>query len=527
LQAGQIFADKYEIIRRVGRGGMGAVFEAKHVGTGGLVAIKVMVSAELGEDTEIVRRFQREARAAGSIASQHIVRVFDTGVDPTNGMPFMVMDLLHGQDLAHLAKQLGPLPSDLALRIVGQACQGLSKAHEAGVVHRDIKPANIFLADGDGDDIVVKILDFGIAKVKMEQMHNTEGGLTRTGSVLGSPQYMSPEQVMASKLIDHRTDIWSMGVVLYKLLSGRTPLQGANSLGEIMMTVTSKPARPLQEIAPWVPLEVAAIVHRALQIKPERRFDTAAEMVDAIRACAPGGLSVERLMLSAVTPEERQHVAARLEIEQSTTDRSPAHSPTGPTSASGAAVAESAVRPAPSGSSRRTVLAVAGGLLAVALSGLAGARIRSKGAPQEPAEALPTEVASAAPSSAVVAPSPAVSVGDPAPTEVKLGIQPSDANVEIDGKKVAVTASAVLFSGKLGSVHIVRVRREGHEPRDVDVVVTMQGPIPPTIALEPAKKSAVRQQPAAPATAKPPTVGTPAKPPATKPGGLAPVTSFD
>jgi serine/threonine-protein kinase len=292
-------------------------------------------------------------------------------------------------------------------------------------------------------------------------------------------------------------------------------MQGASSLGEIMTTITSEPARPLQAAAPWVPLEVAAIVHRALQIKPERRFEAAAEMVEAIRACTPGGLSIERRMLSELTPEERRHVAARLELEPPTIDeRAPA---TSMGASSNATVVEGGRRAAPYGARTRTALAVAG-LLAVALCGFAGARIRGKRASQEPAEPLPTEVVPAAPS-------PAVTMGDPAPTEVKLGIQPGDANVDVDGTKAEVTESAVLLSGKLGSVHAVHVRHEGHEPRDVDVVITTQGPIPAAIALPPVKKSAVRQ-PTSRATAPPSSIGTAAKP-AAKPGGLAPVTSFD
>src|SRR5262249_27701770 len=141
-----------------------------------------------------------------------------------SGLPFMVMELLAGEDLQQLLRRVHALPVDLAMRITAQACIGLSKAEEAFVIHRDIKPGNIFLANGDGDEVVVKILDFGIAKVKLDQMdQDTSSELTRTGSMLGSPQYMSPEQAQGLKSLDHRTDVWSMGVVLYKMLSGRTP----------------------------------------------------------------------------------------------------------------------------------------------------------------------------------------------------------------------------------------------------------------------------------------------------------------
>ena len=161
---------KYDLLRRLGEGGMGAVYEARNRGTGRRVAVKVIAGEALAKNQEVVARFQREALASGAIESQYIAHVLDTGVDPASGSPYMVMELLSGEDLEHAIKRLGPLPPELALRVVAQACLGLQKAHEVGVVHRDIKPANIFLATRDGGEIVAKILDFGIAKVKMEEL---------------------------------------------------------------------------------------------------------------------------------------------------------------------------------------------------------------------------------------------------------------------------------------------------------------------------------------------------------------------
>ncbi len=164
--------EKYEIIRQLGEGGMGAVYEARHLGTARRVAVKV-ISSSLAKGPEVVARFQREARASGSIDSQHVVQVLDTGIDPATSNPYMVMEYMAGEDLHQLIERLGVLSPDLALRMVAQACQGLGRAHEIGILHRDIKSANLFLAHREGSERVVKILDFGIAKIRADQYSQT------------------------------------------------------------------------------------------------------------------------------------------------------------------------------------------------------------------------------------------------------------------------------------------------------------------------------------------------------------------
>jgi serine/threonine-protein kinase len=242
---------KYQLLRQLGEGGMGTVFEARHRGTGRLVAVKLIADGAAAGSADIVRRFQREAMATGAIQSQYIAHALDTGIDPQTGSPYLVMDLLDGEDLQHSIASLGALPPELALRIAAQTCLGLQKAHEAGVVHRDIKPGNLFLAKREGTEIVVKLLDFGIAKVKMESITSAPAGqMTRTGSMLGSPVYMSPEQARGKKTIDHRTDLWSLGVVLYEALAGVTPHAGAETLGDLIFQICGEPPRPIQEPAP-------------------------------------------------------------------------------------------------------------------------------------------------------------------------------------------------------------------------------------------------------------------------------------
>jgi eukaryotic-like serine/threonine-protein kinase len=292
---GKTIDGKYQIVALLGQGGMGAVYEATHVGTGRRVALKVIVAETISRDA--ILRFQREARAAGVIESQHIVQVLDTGIDRELGVPFMVMEYLVGEDLQKLCERIGALSPELALRIVAQACAGLQKAHEAHVVHRDIKPANIYLARRD-EDLVVKLLDFGIAKVKEEQLTGgTDPALTRTGSMMGSPLYMSPEQAQGLKTVDHRTDVWSLGAVLYEVLAGKTPHHRAETLGQLIMAICSAPPVPIQQLAPMVPQAAADIVHRALQLDPKDRFQSVAEMRDAIRRLLPQGTSLSEAML--------------------------------------------------------------------------------------------------------------------------------------------------------------------------------------------------------------------------------------
>ncbi|MDC3988944.1 serine/threonine protein kinase [Polyangium jinanense] len=222
---GGIFDGRYRIIRLLGQGGMGAVYEAEQLETGEHVALKCIDGGLLLRSSSGVGRFQREAKAMGSIDTDHIVRVLDSGTDPKTQAPYMVMELLEGEDLQQLLDRVGKLEVDAALRITAQVCLGLQKAHEARVVHRDIKPANIFLARRADGEIVVKILDFGIAKIKPEPSQGgPTTGLTRTGSLVGSPLYMSPEQARGLSSIDFHTDLWSLGMVLYRALSAATTL---------------------------------------------------------------------------------------------------------------------------------------------------------------------------------------------------------------------------------------------------------------------------------------------------------------
>jgi serine/threonine-protein kinase len=342
---GRTIGGKYSIVRQLGEGGMGAVYEARHTGTGRRVAVKV-ITGELARDPKLVARFEREARAAGAIESEHIAQVLDVGQDGEGGAPFLAMEFLEGEDVQQLLERLGPVPADLALRIGVQACLGLEKAHEQGIVHRDIKPANLFLAKRDGGELRVKVLDFGIAKVSANELDASEkkAPLTRMGMLLGSPLYMSPEQARGNKELDHRTDIWSLGIVLYQALTGRTPLQHVASVGDFIMAVCSLPVTPMRTYGAWVDPEVANAVERALALDPRERYQTAAEMREALSAFLPQGASIRASMLvSAARPLAAETLAATPIGVTSLPAATPAPAPTGTAEMSASAAANLAM----------------------------------------------------------------------------------------------------------------------------------------------------------------------------------------
>ncbi len=310
---GKVIGGRYKIVRLIGAGGMGSVYEAVDAVTGARVAVK-LITAEMAKNRTLMGRFEREARAAATIDTPHIVKVLDAGVDAESQLPFLVMELLEGEDVQQLIKRLGPLAPDVALRVVAQACLGLDRAHEARIVHRDIKPANFFLARASGGQRVVKLLDFGIAKIARDPSESTgeTAGLTRTGSMLGSPLYMSPEQARGHKDLDRRADLWSMGVVLYQALTARTPHQDTDALGELIIAICTEEPTPIQELSPWVPPAVAAVAHQAMRFAPDQRFQTAADMLDAIRPLLTDGWAIEESMFAPLGEADRVRVEPRL-----------------------------------------------------------------------------------------------------------------------------------------------------------------------------------------------------------------------
>ncbi len=298
---GDILLGKYRVERMIGKGGMATVVAATHLELGELVAIKVLLTAMLANPV-IVQRFLLEARAAVRLKGEHSVRVLDVGAIP-GGPPFMVMELLVGVDLGVDATQRGRLPSTEAVDYILQACEALAEAHAAGIVHRDIKPSNLFITRRPDGSPLLKVLDFGISKVASDDLVSD---LTRD-SVVGTPAYMSPEQLRSSAEIDGRADIWSLGVVLYRLLAGVRPFK-ADSLSALAIQAATERAPPLP---PPFPPGIDLIIDRCLQKEPGHRYPSVAELARALAPYAgdprAAAIVVERSrgILSAAPPAFR------------------------------------------------------------------------------------------------------------------------------------------------------------------------------------------------------------------------------
>jgi serine/threonine-protein kinase len=308
---GRVLAEKYELVKLLGQGGMGAVWEARnHLGK--RFAVKLLITQDVAGNPDLAQRFFREAKASAAIESEHIVEVYDTGIDPQSQLPFIIMEMLKGEDLEKLIGRVGPLNVMGVTRIIGQAATGLSHAHSAGIIHRDIKPANIFMTTRGPGDFVVKILDFGIAKQSIEALSATGGaGLTKTGSMLGTPLYMSPEQARGLKSVDARTDIWSLGMCLYEALTGQTPWGDVDTLGELILSICSRDVPNVQEVAPWVPEGLARVVHQALERDIQKRMPSSAAFVDALRPFFGGSIALTPEVLVGLSDEARGTEAPR------------------------------------------------------------------------------------------------------------------------------------------------------------------------------------------------------------------------
>ncbi len=497
---GELIDGKYKVEKMLGQGGMGSVYEATHSATGRRCAVKVINAEHLTKDPAVLSRFEREARAAGAIETQYITQVLDAGIDRESGLPFLAMEYLKGEDLQQLSKRVGPMSPDLAVRVVAQACLGLKKAHDQDVVHRDIKPHNLFLAERDAGEVIIKLLDFGIAKVKMEQANTTDGAdLTRTGSLLGSPLYVSPEQARGMRTIDHRTDLYSLGAVMYQMLAGRTPFHHATALGELILMVCTEAPPPIQDLAPWVPPEVAAIVHKCLEKNPDDRYQSAEELFEATRSLLPTGWGIHTSMLVSLKDSQRSTAAERFSLPPSTGGNPAlsAASTTGPLTQTAAPLAQG---------SSKTALIIA----AVAAVGLAGGGVffamRSNTKSGTATMAAPvvtaTATATAAPSVTATATVAAAPVENPRMRRVQVVILPAHAKVEVEGKPAVVKSGLLEISGLPGTVHRVRAYF-GTSETTADVVITEAGALPPKIEVVFGRKTHIPQGAASakPATA--------------------------
>jgi serine/threonine-protein kinase len=405
---GTIIDGKYRIEETLGSGGMGIVVRAMHLQLQEQVALKFL-HGEIARNPSHVERFLREARASVRIRSEHVASVFDVGVLPT-GEPFMVMELLGGHDLHRLIKERHQLPAPEAVDYVLQACAAISAAHRHGIVHRDLKPANLFLTRRSNGTPLVKVLDFGIAKL----LDGSDERLTNTGDVLGSPTYMSPEQIRDGRMVDERTDIWALGTILYKLLTGRAPFAADTGAGTLARIIAD-PVPPLRPQRPDVPPALEAIVLRCLEKAPERRF----QQVDDLAAALASSLLAIPMPPAAIAGAPAYAPAAA--------------EPGGTTAISAVATNE----PVPSAS---RFAFVAGALvvasLGVALSvsflartpsaagGSSALRVEATSLPAVPALSDRTSSAPPPPSSAPAPPSFAASAGEPPPAASPMASAP-------------------------------------------------------------------------------------------------------
>jgi serine/threonine-protein kinase len=292
VRAGDVIAGRFKVERVLGKGGMGVVVAAVHLELERLVALKFLLP-EAASHPEFVLRFSREAKAAAKIRSEHSVKVIDVGALPS-GLPYMVMEYLDGEDLKQVVTRLGTLGVETATGYVLQACEALAEAHHLGIVHRDLKPANLFLSRASTGEPLIKVLDFGISKTAQSDVQ-----LTQDATLMGSPNYISPEQLTSAKSVDPRSDIWSLGVILYELLSGVKPFQ-SGSMSEFVMTILQRPHKPVRDYRPEVPEELAAVIDRCLEKEPQRRFASVAELAQALAPFGPPGseASVRNVMRS-------------------------------------------------------------------------------------------------------------------------------------------------------------------------------------------------------------------------------------
>ena len=275
---GTVVAGRYRVERVIGEGGMGVVLAAHHVALDQRVALKFLRGPAV-ERPDLVQRFLREAKSAVRLKSVHVARVIDVGT-LDGGLPYMVLEYLEGSDLAQVLRTEGPLPVERGVGLLLQACEALAEAHSLGIVHRDIKPNNLFLTQGVGGADLVKVLDFGIAKST-----TVEGALTRTDSSVGSPLYMSPEQMRSPRDVDARSDLWSLGVTLYELLSAHAPFD-AQTLPELVDRVTQSRHTPLALVRQDVPRGLSQVVSRCLAVRPDDRFSNIAELASALEPFA-------------------------------------------------------------------------------------------------------------------------------------------------------------------------------------------------------------------------------------------------
>jgi serine/threonine-protein kinase len=275
-----VIAGKYRLESSLAQGGMGSVWRARHLTLDTALAVK-FISSDVAAREEARRRFEREAKAAALLQSPHVVQIYDYGMD--GDTPYLVMELLDGEDLAARLRRRHQLSPEETSIVVTQVARALRRAAEAGIVHRDLKPSNVFIIQGEDDEELIKVLDFGVAKAP--RALNPDDDTTKMGAVIGSPRYMSPEQARGSPLVDPRSDLWSLAVIAYRALTGELPFNGTD-VTDLVLKICSEDAAPPSSLEPTLGPEMDAFFTRALDRDPAARFQTAREFARAFAVAA-------------------------------------------------------------------------------------------------------------------------------------------------------------------------------------------------------------------------------------------------
>ena len=385
-----LVAGKYQVTRLIGRGGMGSVWEARHVSLGTKVAIK-FVEVEQAKGAEARDRFQNEARAAASIQSKHAIKVYDHGL-LDDGRPYIVMELLTGEPLDSRLTLFGRIPVQETARMVLQIARALQQAHDSGITHRDLKPENIFLVHSvDDDDEIAKVLDFGIAKLTDPSHALAVSSSTKTGVLMGTPYFMSPEQARGLKSVDFRSDLWALGVIVFRCVTGELPFTG-EALGDLLVKICAAPIPVPSSVLPDVSPQFDAWMAKALQREPQDRFRTATEMAEALAMVAGISIRVPSRRSRSFPPP-----TAATMPETLATGRSPSTAATTPLMVTSSPLTASTVPPPQPGVSARLVLGLAIVGLGVAGGGTYFVMTRSQTTAITAAAHAPSSVSSAPP----------------------------------------------------------------------------------------------------------------------------------
>lgn len=481
LPVGSVIKERYRVQRELGDGGMGTVYEALDETLGRRIALKVL-HAELADDEILARRFTNEARALANIRSTHIVEIYDasrTGrVGNHKDAPFMAMEFLEGCDLSQILMRERRLPVQEAVCFVLQALVGIAEAHARGIVHRDLKPANLFLADETDGSQCIKVLDFGISKVSGEL--GSSQRMTTDASVLGTPAYMPPEQLRQSNSVGVQADIWSIGVILYELLSGRLPFDKATN-GALFAAILVEEAQPVRTHAPHVPEELDRIILRCLEKEENARWPNVAELAAALGQFGPAATAesarrIERLASniarSSVIPSDPAIVSSRLPDE-------PYAEEITETEHSAVATLHKRVPRRGELTTRVVYFGVGVALVGAVLGVGFGLRARASDEPVTRASVDQPPVAIAAEVPLTTAsPNPSL----PLVKRVRITVSaPSDVKVVYDGKSVTLDANRSLeVEGEVGSWQSVKLIR-GAIPEERTVLIKNDGTAEPAV----------------------------------------------